>query len=212
MGIGLFLFLANIFYTSGWIFHLITRNSSNLLIKRIRPKIFIYGLLLSFGIELIPCILTTAYTLITGERIKSQYADFTTEEPDINNIIGNYVVSDISKKQLKIPDSISQKTVIRFNANKTFELKYFPHHEFGMSLNNYELVNARGKWNIENDEGSWVIPMDFDTIVNILTGQIDDKGYTDNNGFHINKDKPPYEIYIMVGDPDSWEGITLQKR
>ncbi|MBE7442897.1 MAG: hypothetical protein KF732_12370 [Flavobacteriales bacterium] len=212
MWTGLFLFLANVFYTSGWIFQLITRNSSNKFINRIRPKVFIYGLLLSFGIELIPSILTGGYTLVTGERIKSQYADFATEEPNINDIVGDYVVADISKRQLNLPDSISLKTVIKFNADKTFEFKYFPHHEFGMNLSDYELVNAKGKWKIEKDQGSWVIPMDFDTITTIRTGHIDDKGYFDSNAFHINKDKPPYEIYIMVGDPDSWEGVTLQKR
>ncbi len=212
MATGLFLFLANVFYTSGWIFQLITRDSSNKFINRIRPKVFIYGLLFSFGIELIPCFLTGGYTLVTGERIKSQYADFATEEPNINDIVGDYVVADISKKQLNLPDSISLKTVIQFNADKTFEFKYFPHHEFGMSLSDYELVNAKGKWKIEKDQGSWVIPMDFDTIITIRTGHTDDKGYFDSNAFHINKDKPPYEIYIMVGDPDSWEGITLQKR
>lgn len=212
MATGLFLFLANVFYTSGWIFQLITRNSSNKFISRIRPKVFIYGLLFSFVIELIPCFLTAGYTLVTGERIKSQYADFATEEPKINDIIGDYVVADISKKQLNLHDSISKKTVIRFNADMTFEFKYFPNHDFGMSLNQYEIVNAKGKWKMEKDQGSWVIPMDMDTVVNLRTGQIDDKGLYDSNGFHINKDKPPYEIYIVIGDPDSWEGVTLQKR
>ncbi len=212
MWTGLFLFLANVFYTSGWIFQLVTRNSSKKIINRIRPKIFIYGLLFSFSIELIPCVLTGGYTLITGERIKSQYADFTTEKPNINDIVGDYVIADISKEQLNLPDSISKKTVIHFNTDNTFEFKYFPNHDFAMSLTEYEIVNATGKWKIEKDQGSWVIPMDFDTIVNLRTGQIDDKGLYNSNGFHINKDKPPYEIYIVIGDPDSWEGVTLQRR
>ncbi len=209
---GLFLFFANVFYTSGWIFQLITRNSSNRFINRIKPKLFIYGLLFSFSIELFPCFLAGGYTLVTGERIKSKYADFATDRPNINDIIGEYVLSDISKKQLNIQDSIAAKTIIRFKSDSTFDFKYFPHHEFGMSLSDYELVEATGKWQIEKDQGSWVIPMAFDTIINIRTGHIDHKGYYDSNSFHINKDKPPYEIYIIVGDPDSWEGVTLQKK
>jgi len=212
MWTGLFLLLANIFYTSGWVFQLITRNSSNKFINRIRPKIFLYGLLFSFGIQLIPCIVTGAYTIVTGERIKSQYADFATTEPNKNDIVGDYKLADLSKEQLNFPDSLANKTIIRFNADNTFDFKYFPNHDFAMGLTEYEIVNARGKWKMEKDQGSWVIPMDFDTIVNLRTGQIDDKGLYNSNGFHINKDKSPYEIYIVIGDPDSWEGVTLQKR
>jgi len=155
---------------------------------------------------------TGAYTIVTGKRIKSQYADFATTEPNKNDIVGDYKLADLSKKQLNFPDSLANKTIIRFNADNTFDFKYFPNHDFAMGLTEYEIVNARGKWKMEKDQGSWVIPMDFDTIVNLRTGQIDDKGLYNSNGFHINKDKSPYEIYIVIGDPDSWEGVTLQKR
>lgn len=212
MWTGIFLIIANMLYTSGWIFQLLTRNSSNTFINRIRPKVFIYGLLFLFSVELIPCLLTGGYSIVTGERIKSQYADFTTKEPRIIDIVGDYVIADISKKQLNLPDSISSKTIIKFNADRTFELIYFPNHEFSMGLTEYDIVNAKGKWNVEKDQDSWVIPMQFDTIVNLRTGQMDEQGFYNSNGFHINKNKPPYEIYIVVGDPDSWEGVTLQKR
>lgn len=210
MWTALFLVLANVFYTSGWIFQLITRNSSNKFINRIRPKVFIYGLFFSFGIQLIPCILTGGYTLVTGERIKSQYGDFAEKEPKIADIVGDYKLADISKKQLSFPDSLSSKTVIRFNPDKTFNFEYFPHND-GMDLTDYKIINAKGKWSIEESQGRWVIPMDFDTIINSATGQ-KENGYFNSNDFNINKDKPPYEIYIMVGDPDSWEGVTLQRR
>ena len=212
IGTLLFLFLANVFYTSGWIFQLITRNSSNKFIYRIRPNIFIYGLLFSFIVELIPCFLAGGYTLIPGKSIKSHYADFTTVEPKNQDIVGDYVVADISKKQLNLPDSISKKTIIHFNADMTFEFKYFPNHDFSMSLTEFEIINATGKWKIEKSQGRWVIPMEFDRIVNLRTGRIDDKGFYNSNGFHINKDKPPYEIYIVIGDPDSSEGVILHKR
>ncbi|NJK98515.1 MAG: hypothetical protein HC905_29585 [Bacteroidales bacterium] len=212
MWIGFFLILANVFYTSGWIFQLLTRHSSNTFINRIKPKVFICGLLFSFGVELIPCLLAGGYSIVTGERIKSKYADFTTKEPNINDIVGDYVVAEMSKKQLNLPDSISFKTIIKFKADKTFEFKYFPNHYRSMNLSEYDIVNAKGKWDIEKDQGSWVIPMRFDTIVNLRTGHVDETGFYISNGFHINKNKPPYEIYIVIGDPDSWEGVTLQKR
>jgi hypothetical protein len=103
-------------------------------------------------------------------------------------------------------------TSIRFNADNTFNFKYFPNHNGSMCLTKYEIINATGKWKIEKDQNRWVIPMQFDTIINSLTKQIYRKGYFDNNGFEIKKNKSPYEIYIVIGDPDSWEGVTLQKK
>ncbi|MXV53345.1 hypothetical protein GS399_20490 [Pedobacter sp. HMF7647] len=212
IGTGLFLVLANVFYTSGWIFQLITRNSSNKFIIRIRPKVFIYGLIFSFGIQLIPSLATGIYTIVTGERIKSRYADFATSEPKFNDIVGEYKLADLSKRQLNFPDSLTNKTIIRFNADSTFAFQYFPDHGMAMDLTSYDIVNATGKWKIEKNQGSWVIPMDFDISTSIKTGQTDSSGFYNSNGFSINKDKPPYEIYITVGDPDSWEGVTLQRR
>lgn len=212
MWTGLFLFSANVFYTSGWVFQLITRNSSNKFIHRIRPKIFIYGLVFSFGIQLIPALATGIYTIVTGERIKSRYADFATTEPKFSDIVGEYKLADLSKKQLNFPDSLTNKTIIRFNADSTFTFQYFPDHRMAMDLTSYDIVNATGKWKIEKNQGSWVIPMDFDISTSIKTGQTDSSGFYNSNGFSINKDNPPHEIYITVGDTDSWEGITLLRR
>jgi hypothetical protein len=209
---GLFLFLANVLYTSGWIFQLITRHSSNKFINRIRPKIFIYGLIFSFGIQLIPALASGIFTIVTGERIKSRYADFATTEPKFSDMVGEYKLADLSKKQLSFPDSLTHKTIIRFNADSTFTFQYFPDHGVAMDLTRYDIVNATGKWKIEKNQGSWVIPMDFDRSTSIKTGETDSSGFYNCNGFSINKDKPPYEIYITVGDPDSWEGVTLQRR
>ena len=212
MWTGLFLFLANVFYTSGWIFQLTTRNSSNKFIHRIRPKIFIYGLIFSFGIQLIPALTTGIYTIVTGKRIKSRYADFATTEPKFSDIVGEYKLADLSQKQLNFPDSLTNKTIIRFNPDSTFTFQYFPDHRMAMNLTSYDIVNATGKWKIEKNQGCWVIPIDFDISTSVKTGQTDSSGFYNSNGFSINKDNPPYEIYITVGDPDSWEGITLQRR
>ncbi|OGF68236.1 MAG: hypothetical protein A2Y62_16060 [Candidatus Fischerbacteria bacterium RBG_13_37_8] len=112
---------------------------------------------------------------------------------------------------MNLPDDIFSKTVIRFNSDNTFNFRYFPYPKGTLDLTEYEIVNAVGKWTIEKDYGSWVISMYFITITNALTGQLKTSGIN-YSGFHINKDKPPYEIYIIVGDPDSCIGITLQKK
>lgn len=205
-----FIFLANIFYTVGWIFQLITRRSENRFIKKVTPNVFIYGLLFSFFIQLIPSFTAATYMIITGERIKSQYADFAKDEPDIKDLVGEYELSETSIKQLDFPDSLIDKMSYSLKADMTFDFKYFPENDF--DLTDYEIVNAKGTWKIEESYGTWVIPMSFDTIINIRTGGIDDKGIYYSNGFNINKEEPPYEIYKIIGDPDSWEGITLKKK
>ena len=208
--IGVFLLIANIFYTSGWIFQIITLKSSNKFISRIKPKIFIYGILFSFIIELIPVFIASGYFLVKGERIKSQYADFTKIKPEIKDIVGNYLISEISKKQLNFPDSISNKTIINFNSDMSFEFKYFLYHN-GLNFRDYDIVNTKGNWKIYKDHYTWVISMHFDSIVNSYTEQLIKKNYHVFNSYHINNDKPPYEIYITVGDPDSWQVIKLHK-
>ena len=210
MWVAVFLFLANVFYTSGWIFQLITRKSKNRFIQNVTPKIFIYGIVFSFLVQLLPSISAATYTIITGERIKSRYADFATEKPEKKDLVGEYELSEKSINQLQFPDSLAQLMSYRLNSDMTFEFNYFPEHEF--DLLDYEIVKAKGTWKIEKSQGRWVIPMDFDTIVNVRTGNIDVTGMYYANGFNVNKEEPPYEIYKIVGDPDSWEGITMIKK
>jgi hypothetical protein len=212
MATGVFIVVANIFYTLSWIFQLITLNSSNRFNQKITPRLLIYGIAFSFLIQLIPSISAATYTIVTGERIKSQYADFATEEPKKEDLIGEYTLSEVSIIQLDFPDSLINKASYKFNPDMTFEFFYYPEHDLAMSLTEYEIVTAKGTWKIEKDQGTWVIPMDFDTIKNLKTGIINSKGMYHSNGFKVNKEEPPYEIYKIIGDPDSWEGITLVKK
>lgn len=109
----------------------------------------------------------------------------------------------------KFPNNLATKTIIKYNANNTFEFKYFPYHDDFFSTK-YKIVNASGTWEMKMDQGHWVIPMNFNSIINSLNGQ-KLKTFANYNGFSIRNNKSPYEIYIVVGDPDSWEGIILEK-
>jgi len=215
MAIAVFVLLANVFYSLGWVFQLIARNSSNRFIKKNIPRIFIYGLIFSFLIQLIPSFWATTDTLATVERIKSKYTGlnfFSTEKPKKKDLVGEYILSELSIKQLNFPDSLINKISYKLNPDMTFEFNYFPQHEFAMSLTEYEIVNTKGTWGIKKNQGSWVIPMGFDTFINIKPGEIPSKGRHYSNSFIINNEDPSYEIYKIIGDPDSWEGITLIKR
>lgn len=147
-----------------------------------------------------------------GESIKSPYAEFTTKEPKKEDLCGVYQLSQSSIEQLHFPDSLVKKMSYQLNSDMTFEFDYFPEHDFGMSLSTYQVVKVKGTWSIEKDQGKWVLPMDFDTVKHFKTNEIEELGMNYMNAFIVNKNKPPYEIYKMIGDPDSWEGVTLVKK
>ena len=147
IGVISFVVIANIFYTSGWVFQLLTTKWKNDFINRIKPKLFIYGLIFSFIVVLMPCFAAGAFALITGHRIKSAYADFTTTEPKVVDIAGEYRLTDESRKQFNVPDSLAGKSFLKLNADLTFEVQYFPHYNY--DPNGYE-VACKCKGQMEN--------------------------------------------------------------
>jgi hypothetical protein len=205
-----FAFFANFFYTFGWIveifYRLINRHKATLFGLKSFKIGFIIAILGTFA----PPLFFGISGLIRGEKYSSPYSHFATIQPKLYNIAGDYKLDDITMKELKFPDSLIKKTIIRFNSDKTFEMKYFPHH-VGMKLNNYNIINTRGEWEIEESQGHWVIGMRFDSITNCLSGY-KYGGYYNTNGYNIYGNKPPYKIYIIVGDPDSWLGLILHKK
>jgi hypothetical protein len=211
MLITIFMIFANIFYTSGWIFQLLFRKSKNRLINKVKPKIFIYGLFITAFITFLPCFISGIYTIVSGERIKSAYGDFSTEKPNIKDIYGEYKLSEKTKKELNISEIESQKIKIRFYDDGIFEFENYPQNEYGRNFSDFENINANGKWKLDLDQENWVLSLKFEKIINCKTGNEEkDKYYY--NSYNLTGEKPPYGIYIMIGDPDSWEGIILEKK
>ena len=207
-----FAFLANFFYTLGWVVELFLRFFNLQKATRFGLKSFKIGFIIAICGTFTPSLIFGGAGLIGGEKFSSPYSHFAITEPNFSDIVGEYKLSDLTKKQLHFPDSLSQKIVILFNADSTFAFENFPEHGMSMELTDYRISNLYGKWKIENDNENWVIPMNIKVSKDIKSNITDSSGIYISNGFNVYNNKPPYDIYIIIGDPDSWYGITLQKK
>ena len=206
-----FIISANVFYTSGWIFQLTYRNSKNKLINKIKPKIFIYGIYISAFVTLLPCFSSGIYTVVSGKRIKSAYADFTTEKPNMKDIYGEYKLSEKTKKELNISEIESQKIKIRFYDDGIFEFENYPQNEYSKNFTDFHNINAKGKWKMELNQNNWILSLNFEKIINSKTGNEENDKYF-YTSYNLIGDSPPYGIYSLIGDPDNWEGIKMEKK
>ena len=82
---------------------------------------------------------------------------------------------------------------------------------FNVNNNENEIINVRGKWKLDEDFGSgWIIQMAFEKPTNIK-GNFKQNSFLNKNTLKLKGEKKPYKIYIIIGDPDSWEGLTLEQ-
>lgn len=69
-----YLLAANILYTFGWITQIFTRKLNNKFVQKLVPILFILGLIFSFIITLIPCILVLLNIILPDELIDIFYS------------------------------------------------------------------------------------------------------------------------------------------
>jgi len=148
------------------------------------------------------CFFTISCTWIL-ENHENPY-DFTVTKPKTNEIVGEYRISENSRKRLNIPQNIADSILIKLNSNNTFEFKNIPENEVYKNTESFRTSNEKGKWKIEFDQGSWVLPI---TVIGKYDGIQEHIG----NEYHLNKNKPPYQILKMVGD-ENWEAIEFDKK
>lgn len=130
--------------------------------------------------------------------------NFTVTKPDLLEIVGEYKISENSRKRLNIPESIAKTILVKINSNKTFEFINMPENKVYKNSENFRTTNEKGKWDIEFDQGSWVLPI---TIIS----QYDGNSSHFANQFHLNKNNPPYQILNMV-ENENWEAIIFDKK
>jgi hypothetical protein len=207
-----FYFMANTFYTLGWVTELIIRSFN----KGFSAKISIISFKVGIILTIIACFFPTLFfglsSIKNGVKISSPYIDFTKEKPNWIDLTGEYQLSSNSIEELNYPDSLKSKFLFKLNPDSTFVLKYFPDHSSTMELQEYDIINAKGKWRLDDDFGSsWVLPFSFEQTTNITNNNTEKTSFHNGNGFRLKGEGTPYKIYVMIGDPDSWYGITLEQ-
>ena len=129
--------------------------------------------------------------------------DFTIIKPDLEEIIGEYKISEKSRKRLNIPENVAKTILIKLNSDKTFEFINMPKNELYKNEQEFKTTNEKGKWDIKLDQGNWVLPITIISKYDESTGHL-------ANQYHLNKNKPPYQILKMV-DIENWEAIIFDK-
>ena len=130
--------------------------------------------------------------------------DFTVTKPDLTEIVGEYRISENSRKRLNIPQNIADTILIKINSNNTFEFKNIPENEVYKNRESFRASSEKGKWRIEVYQENWVLPI---TVI----GKYDGIKEHIFNQYHLNRNKPPYQILKMVGD-ENWEAIEFDKK
>lgn len=200
-----FAFLANFFYTGGWITELFVR------IKKTNTnswgaKSFKVGLIISICFTFIPPIFFAIGGIANGERFSSPYSHFASDKPKFTNLIGTYKIDSKKADYISIKDKLKNPTII-LNIDSTFSVTNFP--IFG-SFEDYELCNGSGKWTLDKHSSfnSWTISVSYDTLYNSQTFKSKGRLGTD---YFIYNNQTPYKIYDIASDPDEWAGIIYGK-
>ena len=200
-----FAFLANFFYTGGWIIELLVKTGKQNT-NSWGSKSFKIGLIISICFTFIPPLLFSIGGIVSGERFSSPYSHFASERPDFNDLVGTYKMD--SEKSCCITDDDKRNNInLTLNADSTFSVENIP--TFGF-FENYELCNGTGKWTIRKYSSfdSWSISMRYDSLYNSQTSEKKDN---QSLSYFIYNNEPPYKLYEIVSDPDSWAGILYEK-
>lgn len=205
-----FAFFANFFYTLGWILELFLMLFSKKYSMKFAKSTLKIGLIFSILCTLFPVIAFSVTGIITGEKVASPYYNFTTKKPLAYKLIGKYRIDTSSKMNLKDEDLyLIEEARIELLADNTFTFYKLPLYDgFGRS---YDIVNGKGKWELKKREypSNWVLFVYLKKINVMSSENINKEDFM--TSYFLCNNKPPYDIYIIIGDPDSWEGIRFQK-
>jgi hypothetical protein len=195
---------ANVCYTGGWIVELFVRALTQRNDFRFASVAMKSGLLVSVLAVASPILLTVAYHVITGEPY-SPYVNATSKQPNIQGLAGEYLVTHHdwypeAWTQMP-PDSVPSLTL---NPDGTFTFRdrvqrptgVFPSPSQGIESRG--MYSGQGTWRAVNTGGRWELEMDF--------GQ--SGGYVTR--FMLRNNKPPYSVYVILDDPDQWEGVVFE--
>lgn len=218
----IFGFLANFCYTFGWITEYIIRLFSHKTSFAFARIAFKAGLLFSILFVFAPNIICLIQGIIQGEKVSSPYSHFATDKPEFSEIVGEYQLDNASATYLEPNDrKLIGNIKIELNPDSTFTFENLP--IFG-PFDDYCIANGKGEWNIEKHSSfySWALSMKFDPFEISKTGRrrfasrdlfpsVEKRNRGFITSYFIYNNKPPYAIYYIISDPDSWEGLKFNK-
>ena len=143
-------------------------------------------------------LLTTA---CMNNGIEWSELDFTRSKPDEEDLIGTWTATKGTIRDIKDRGGYSQSDPkLILSADGTCTVTDMPdwwRGGFGESHKQFE--SGSGKWNIEKDENVWKI---YVLALKLPAG---------HQAVHLARQKPPYQLHITLGDPDSGNYMLFER-
>ncbi len=225
-----FVTVSNFFYTGGWLAETVLRLLNRKRVGNFGPRAFKYGLLFSMFVAFVPTLIA-AGSAITGNRMTSPYSQFTTVEPNLEEIHGVYYLngaSELSQVSQSAGEELRPRLELLADGAARFvdfplvvgdEQSFF--HDDGelhvpfdfREMNNALLLTGSAKWKIEQGNFNnevWSIrfkQLDFDMDENERAWTKPIPGFS----LFLQSNEPPYRLYFIMGDPDSMIGMKFER-
>lgn len=223
-----FFFFANFFYTGGWVVELIIRVVVPGRFTKFGERAFKYGLFFAVFVTFLPTIVALVVLLLGGE-VASPYSKFTTTEPDFMDIVGEYQLTDSHVDLLRDAGlAFHTPPCIHLYRDSSFAVENMPGlyettppgmpptpeilqlpTPYNDQMSESRLYSAYGHWKLEPGGfgESWEIRLSFDEVFP-STGS-GKSGTPFTTWYNLQNEEPPYRIYIIRGDPDSWKSFIF---
>lgn len=177
---------------------------------------FVGGLLLlvksdSLGPTLVGVFLLILGCSFIGRELAYEHS-FTRREPKPEDLVGTYNLDNRTEKLvLKRAKTAVDESSITLRPDRSIEIRNIPrwrNENFGSEISRFD--SQRGRWSLQKVSDRWLIDIETAPQHGGLPGPAQQNGF--DKSMFILGEKPPYKIYIMVGDGDDEQGMQFQKK
>jgi len=136
------------------------------------------------------------------------YNEYTRAQPDEKDIIGTWTANARSLEWLKAQGyDVAAPPALEFRADGTFTTTGMPDcwRVFFERERKKTLESAPGKWRVTKHQEWWALGLEFDRPPWFAGG-----GYSTE--LFLRRQKPPYLVHVIVGDPDAGDCIEFERK
>ena len=149
---------------------------------------------------------------LAGCQFDRHTAVYTTTEPKPQDLVGTYVLDYASNKLITEEGHYAKaETSIVLATDGSITIENIPDWwltDVGDSKEKFD--SGHGKWSIDKHQDWWVLSVEFHS-----TEQFAWQRQAWSNGFFTEMfligEKPPYNIYLGIGDPDENRGMEFER-
>jgi hypothetical protein len=131
---------------------------------------------------------------------------FTKAQPQAKDCVGTYApTKETFAAMTRAGCSNNLTTSLAFKVDGTFTMLNMPDIYTNRNLADFHggYESGEGSWKIESNGDGWA--RRWGIALWFTNGAVD-------NRMMLRGEKPPYMLHLMVGDPDSGEGLEFEKR